>query len=165
MAIKLRSKTIETIAISVDVRQRDINEGKCGLKAHCMHKVAIERTLRNIDPKGGDHRVRVDNGHVIFNLRGHHWRGDLPKRAGQNLLQFDHERNARAKAERNGVEFVSKVVPHSYRLEMERRGAIKPLTRERQEQINEARRKRIAAGKPDKKKYDLRYRVEGLGNV
>jgi hypothetical protein len=67
--------------------------------------------------------------------------------------------------ERISVEFVSKVQSHKYRVEATKHHAIQPMTRERQEQINEARRRRIAAGRPDKQRYDLRYRVEGLGAV
>jgi hypothetical protein len=165
MTLKMQTKTIETIRLHVEVQNRDIIGGKCMLISKCMHKVAIERALRNRDPKGGDHRVRVDGSDVKFNLRGHRWHGNLPRKAKLKLLQFDKERNAREKAEREGIDFKSKVEPHGYTLEMVKGGAIQPFTRERQEQINAARRRRIAAGKPDNKHYDLRHRVQGLGTV
>lgn len=163
--MKTQLKTVETIKLRIKVQHRDIEGGKCCLVAKCMEKVSIERALRDLDPKGGDHKVRVDAGVVKFNLRGHHWHGILPKMPKVKLVQFDKERKARMKAERQGLKFVSKVEPHQYTLEAQKGSAIVPFTRERQEQVNEARRRRVAAGKPDKHRYDLRYRVEGLGAV
>jgi hypothetical protein len=163
--IKLKVKSIETVRVQVHVLQRDIDGGKCMLISLCMHKVAIERALRDLDPKGGDHKVRCDTGLVKCNLSGHRWHGILPRTPKLALLQFDKERRARAKAEREGRAFVSKVKPHRYILEIQKGAAVLPFTRERQEQINEARKRRVAAGKPDKKRYDLRYRIEGLGTV
>lgn len=163
--IRKATKTIETLTFPVRVQQRDIDNGKCMLISVCMHKIAIERALRERDPKGGDHKVRIDGSLCKFNFQGHRYQAIVPRVAKQNLLQFDHERNARARAERNNTKFVSKVRPHNYRLEGQKGTKIQPFTRERQEQVNEARRRRVAAGKPDKRKYDLRYRVEGLGSV
>jgi hypothetical protein len=130
-----------------------------------MHKIAIERELRNLDPKGGDHKVRIDAGDIRFNFQGYRYRAHVPRVAKLALIQFDKERKTRARAERQGAKFVSKVEPHRYRVEAVKGAKIQPFTRERQEQINEARRRRVAEGRPDKQKYDLRYRVEGLGTV
>ena len=163
--MKTKTKTVETIGVSVAVQQRDIDEGKCNLVARCMHKIAIERALRTIDPKGGDHRTRCDGQIVRFNLNGYRWHGIMPKKAKMNLLAFDKERKERAKAEKAGEKFMSKVKPHTYRLEAERGGKIQPFTRERMEQVYKARRARAAEGRPDKRKYDIRYRIEGLGAV
>lgn len=160
-----RTKTVQTINIRVEVIQRDIDEGACGLIGKCMEKVAIERALRKIDPKGGDHHVRIDSGIVRFNLNGYRWRGITPKLPKRSLIQFDKERKARVKAENAGIKFVSKVKPHSYRMEAERLNKIVPFTRERMEQVYAARANRAAEGRPDKRKYDLKYRVEGLGAV
>jgi hypothetical protein len=163
--VKIKTKLIETLSFSVSVLKSDINGGACMLISKCMHKIAIERALRKLDPRGGDHRTRVDGGNVKFNLRGYHWIAFAPKKLKTSLIVFDKEKRARARAERDGVEFVSKVVPHTYRVEAHRTSKIEPFTRERQEQVNEARRRRIAAGKPDKRNYDIRHRVEGMGAV
>jgi hypothetical protein len=163
--MKILEKTINVASFEVRVTKRDIDEGKCGLVARCMHKVAIERSLRNLDPKGGDHRTKVDGGKIKFNLHGYRWEAMSPKIVKMTLIKFDRERKARAKAEKAGLSFQSKVEPVSYRVEAIRRSKIEPFTRERQEQINDARRRRVAAGKPDKKRYDLRHRVEGMGTV
>jgi hypothetical protein len=163
--ITMRTKTVETMSFAVETSATDIQNGRCGLVAACMEKVAIERKLRKLDPRGGDHKVRIDGGQIRFNLGGYKWVAPTPKTAKVSLILFDRERKARARAERQGQAFRSKVQSHNYRIEAIRGNKIRPLTRERQEQINEARRRRAAAGKPDKKKYDLRYRVEGLGTV
>jgi hypothetical protein len=160
-----RTKTVETLSFRVKTQHRDIEEGKCGLISLCMERVAMERALRVIDPKGGDHHVKIDGGSFKFNFRGYHYNGITPKIAKLALIQFDKERRPRERAERNGEKFVSKVEPHSYRVEATKGTKVQQFTRERQEQVNEARRRRSAAGKPDQKKYDLRYRVQGLGTV
>lgn len=163
--MRIRTKTVETMRFAVEVLQRDIEEGKCMLVSRCMHKVAIERALRKIDPRGGDHKTKVDGQLVRFSLRGYRYQGLLPKSAKMSLLQFDKERRARAKAEKSGLKFLSKVRPMKYRLEVERGSKITPFTRERMEQVNAARRRRAAEGRPDKRNYDIRYRIEGLGAV
>jgi len=163
--MKVSTKVVETISLKVDVIQRDIEEGKCGLISMCMEKVSIERALRKIDPKGGDHKVRIDAGIVKFNLNGYRWRGITPKVAKRSLIQFDKEGKARDKAAKAGIKFISRVKPHSYRMEAERLTKIVPFTRERMEQVYEARERRKIEGRPDKKKYDLHYRVVGLGAV
>jgi hypothetical protein len=160
-----RTKIIETLGFRVHVQQRDIEEGKCMLVSRCMHKIAIERALRKLDLQGGDHKVRIDAGDLKFNFQGHRYHGHVPRAAKVSLKQFDKEQKARERAERQGVKFVSKVQPHSYRVEAVKGAEIQKFTPERQEQINEARRRRAAEGRPDKRTYDLRYRVEGLGTV
>jgi len=163
--VKISTRKIETIKLKVDVIQRDIDEGKCGLVSKCMEKISIERALRNIDPKGGDHKVRIDASIVKFALNGYRWRGITPKIAKRSLIQFDREARARAKADRAGEKFVSRVKPHSYYFEAERLSKIVPFTKERYQQIYAARAKRLAEGRPDKKNYDLHTRVVGLGAV
>ena len=163
--MKARTKVIETIKIAVHTTVSDIKNGRCGLVGRCMEKVAIERALRKMDPSGGDHHVRIDGGDIRFNLAGHKWHAPTPKVAKRALIAFDRERKRRSLAEKRGEIFESKVQPHSYRFEATKREKIQRMTRERQEQINAARRKRQAEGRPDKKTYDLRYRVEGLGSV
>jgi hypothetical protein len=161
----IRKKLVETVSFRVHVQQRDIDEGVCMSISLCMHKIAIERELRKLDPSGGDHKVRIDGGNVKFNLGGFRFVGITPRIVKQTLVAFDRERKARARAEREGVAFVSKVKPLSYPIKGHKIGKVEPMTKERQEQINAARRRRIAAGKPDKYRYDIRHRIEGLGNV
>jgi hypothetical protein len=161
----IRTKTVETFKLTVEVIQRDIDEGKCGLVSKCMEKISIERALRKIDPKGGDHKVRIDAGIVKFALKGYRWRGITPKIAKRSLIQFDKEARARAKAEKEGRQHVSRVKPHKYRMEVERMSKITPFTKERLAQVYEARERRAAEGRPDKRTYDLHHRVVGLGSV
>jgi hypothetical protein len=165
MTIRRRTKTVETITFVVHVRQVDIDGGRCGLKSKCMHKIAIERRLRQLDPGGGDHKVRCDGQLVKFNFHGWHYQALLPKSAKMLLIQFDKERLPRARALKKGIAFVSKVPPHSYRLEGQRGTKVRDFTEERMAQVYSARRQRRIEGKPDKRNYDLRYRIEGLGAV
>jgi hypothetical protein len=160
-----RTKTVETMSFMVEVIVRDIEEGKCRLIGLCMEKVAIERALRKLDLKGGDHKVRIDGGDLRYTYRGYRYHGHVPKVAKRALIQFDKEHKARARAERLGLPFKSKVQPHKYRVETIRGSKVEKFTRERMDQINAARERRKAEGRPDKKRYDLRYRVEGLGAV
>lgn len=163
--MKRMVKHVERMRFRVHVQQRDIDGGKCGLVGLCMHKVAIERTLRNNDPKGGDHKTRVDTGIIKYTFKQGRYRAYLPKFPKRQLIIFDDEMEARAKAEKAGKKFVSAVKPHSYIVEAERYGTVTKLTRERMDAINRARNKRAAEGRPDQKTYNLRYRVRGLGSV
>jgi hypothetical protein len=162
---KLKMKTIEQFKLHVNVTSKDIHEGECRSPTRCMEKVAIERALRDIDSKGGDHRVRVDGGQIKFNLGGFKYSAITPKPAKSALIQFDREERAKNKAQKAGMAFVSKVKPHGYNLECTKGSKIILLTPDRQKQINEARRRRIAAGHPDKTRYTLHQRVIGMGNV
>jgi hypothetical protein len=163
--MRIHSKTIETITLPVRVIARDISDGLCGLPGKCMEKIAIERAARELDPKGGDHKVRIDAGRVKMKLRGYQWEGATPKIAKVSLIQFDKEERQRNRARKIGEDFESRVKPHQYKLVMVKGAKINPMTPERQKQINEARRKRVAEGKPDKTSYNLHKRVVGLANV
>jgi len=159
--MKSKAKLAETIRFRVTVTERDIREGECGLANRCMEKVAIERSLRDMDPKSGDHRTRVDAGHIRFNFFGYKFEADTPKIAKSSLIQFDKEEKARGRAERDGIEFISKVRPHSYMVEATRLYKLKKISPERQEEITRARQARAAAGfKP--KRYTLHKRVVGF---
>lgn len=126
-----------------------------------MEKVAIERALREMDPRAGDHRTRVDAGHIRFNFFGYKFEADTPRVAKASLIKFDTEEKARRKAEAAGIEFVSAVKPHSYMVEAVRLYKLKKITPERQEEMNRARQARAAAGfKP--KRYTLHKRVVGF---
>jgi len=163
--MNIRTKKIETVSVTVQVIARDIHEGECGMPGKCMEKIAIERALREIDPKGGDHKVRIDAGIIKFNLGGYRWSVPTPMKPKRALLMFDKEEEARKRALERGEVFVSKVKPHSWRLEAIKGSKIMPFTAERRMQVNEARRRRIAAGIPDRTNYDLHKRVVGLASV
>lgn len=156
-----RIKTVETIKLKIRVLQRHIDDGKCGMIYRCMEKVAIEEKLRAIDPSGGDHHTRVDAGVVRFNYKGYRYEAILPRVAKKALIMFDSEKKARARASRKGEKFVSKVQPHGYVIEATKYRKVVEITRERQEQVNAARRKRKAEGRPDRT-YDLRGRIQGM---
>jgi hypothetical protein len=159
-----KKKTIEVIEFPVTVTIRHISEGVCGSWSQCMEKLAIEQALRAIDPKGGDHRVRIDSGIIKFNLGGWKYEAPTPRIAKRSLIRFDSEQKARERAERKGETFVSKVKPHSYTVEARRVRKIEPMTRARQEQINAARRRRENEGRPDRE-YKLRQRIIGLSTI
>lgn len=161
----IRKKLIETMSFRVQVQQRDINDGVCMSISKCMHKIAIERELRKLDPRGGDHKTRIDGGNVKYHFKGQRFVGITPKAVKKSLMQFDKERRAREKAKRDGTVFVSKVDPHSYRIDAHAIGKIIPMTDDRKAQINAARRRRADEGRPDRTRFDIRHRIEGLGNV
>jgi len=163
--MRIHTKTIEQLTVPVRVIERDISDGLCGLPGKCMEKIAIERALRELDPKGGDHKVRIDSGICKFKLRGYQWSATPPKIAKNSLIRFDGEEKARNRARKLGEKFESKVKPHQYKLHAVKGNKIVPMTPERQKQINDARRRRIEAGQPDRASYNLRKRVAGLGNV
>lgn len=158
-------KMIEQFRLRVKVTQRDIYEGECRLARLCMEKVAVERALNDIDPKG-DHKVHVDGGHVRFTLQGYRYSADTPRVPRRALIRFDAEEKAKRKADREGVEFHSKVVPHSYILICVKGPKIEKMskfTQDRLAQIRVARRKREErTGVKDNNRYQLRKRVEGM---
>jgi len=148
--MKTNTRKVETFKFKVDVTQADIDNGKCRLAMQCMEKVAIARTLMNQyhGKNDAELRVRVDAGHIRFNLRGQRWVADTPKVARTSLIRFDEKKP---------------VGPHSYFVSARRVGAIVKRSRERQDQINAARRVRIRAGLPDKvyARNTLRKRIVG----
>ena len=95
-----------------------------------------------------DLRVKVDAGHIKFNLRGFRWLADTPKVAKDSLIRFDRK---------------EAVSPHNYVVVANRRTKIVPPSPERQARVNENRRIRIRAGNPDKpaKGLTLRKRIVG----
>lgn len=148
--LRRRRKLIETIEFGVHVRQKHIEEGKCRLASKCMEKLANAEALIALFPnETGNFHVRVDAGHIRFNADGYRWIASTPKIAKYNLIEFDRKRP---------------VSPHSYKVTAQKMSKIVPISRERQAQINEARRRRSAAGIPDKKytKQTLRQRVVGF---
>jgi hypothetical protein len=140
---------METMSFEVYVLQRDIDEGECRLASKCMHVVAITRTL-HIALKGGAKNVRVTASGVTFNYNNHRWHAVLPKRAIMNLKKYDNPKTTHLGK------------PHKYKLLAVRKGKVQQVSRERQDQINEARRARVRSGTPDKKYASLHERVIGL---
>jgi len=156
-----RVKTVETMRVHVRVTQADIDGGKCGMISKCMIKIANEREIRRLDPQGGDHHTRVDAGAIRFNYKGNRYQSHLPRIAKRNLIQFDREKKARARAARKGEKFASKVRPFNFVIEAIKYRKVEAITAERQKQVNEARRVRKAQGRPDRQ-YNMKGRIEGL---
>jgi hypothetical protein len=149
--IKTTTRRIETFKFKVDVTKADIENGECRIATQCMEKVAIARTLMNEfrGKSDAELRVRIDAGHIKFNLRGCRWIADTPKIASYSLQKFDRK---------------ELVKPHSYVVVARKAGTIKKVSRDRQNQVNAARRARIRAGQPDKiyARKSLRKRVVGF---
>ncbi|MGY3278160.1 hypothetical protein [Bradyrhizobium sp. S3.7.6] len=133
----IKTKTIHTMKVQVGVTSIDINDGECRVATLCMEKVAIARALKTMFPNEPAHKlhVRVDAGHIKFNIAGYHWRADTPAAAKKALIDFDRNVEVR---------------PHKYTFTATRLGKVQPMSRDRQIQINVARDRRKAEGKPDK---------------
>jgi len=146
--LKRRRKTIEQIEFEVDTRQEHIDEGKCRLAHRCMEKLAIAQALAKLFPDQTTH-VRINAGHIWFNADGWRWIANTPRLASRALIDFDHKRP---------------VKPHRYKVTAQRTTKILPNPRKRQDQINTARHRRIAAGVPDKNytAQSLRKRIIGF---
>lgn len=148
--LKSRTRQIEELKLPVTVTENDIQNGECRIASRCMEKVAVARTLMKQyrGTSDAELRVRVDAGHIKFNLRGFRWAADTPKVAKNALIRFDLKKP---------------VKPHGYVLTARRGTKIIPPSRERQDQVNAARRARIKAGTPDKVygRKTLRKRVMG----
>lgn len=149
---KIVERKFVSFKFGVEVRVDHINEGKCGLPSLCMEKLAIAEALDREFGAGEATRVRIDGAQIKFNLRGYRWHCTTPKKAKLALVAFDAKRPVR---------------PHEYDVLAIRGTKIQPASAERQTQINEARKARIAAGTPDKKRFlkSLHQRVVGLGAV
>jgi hypothetical protein len=146
---KTTTKTIETIKLKVDVTNQHIDEGECRLAHKCMEKVAVTEALiaGGYGKSGAELRVRVDAGHTKFNTLGHRWIADTHMKARNALIAFDHKEPVR---------------PHSYTIVARRGAKLKKIPRSRQEQINEARRKREGNGNKPHKYTSIRKRIIGF---
>lgn len=160
--MKTNVRKVETIKFPLRVTAEDIAEGECGLANKCMVRVAVERVLRQLDPSMPNHHTRVDAGHIRFNWKGRRCVADTPRIAKAALIKFDQEAKEKRKAKRQGVEFKSEVEPFTIKwVHAELRGRLKPTTRSRKDNINQARRRRAEAGQKPKK-YTLHKRVVGF---
>jgi|SRR5215472_56011 len=160
--MRVSNRKVQMVSFEAPVTQGDIDEGECRLANKCMIRVAIERRLRQLEPSQPNHHTRVDGGDIRFNYKGHRHRAHIDRVSKANLIKFDSEDKAKRRAKRRGETFTSAVKPFVCRV----RDAIKgpkliPNTRRRREQINAARRRRIAAGEKPRK-YTLHKRVMGL---
>jgi hypothetical protein len=117
----------------------------------CWHYLEVAAILHAWDPDG-NHHVRVDAGHVKFNLWGWRYVADTPRTVKRGLMLFDVER-------------YNEIRIRPYKLRCKRMSKILPYSAERREQIYAARQARIEAGKPDAKYQSLRKRVEGFSSI
>jgi hypothetical protein len=149
----LKTKTVTTTRIRINVTPDDIASSECRLPSRCMEKVAVIRALKDqfklSDRAFGKLHVRVDAGHIKFNLGGHRWSAPTPKIAKAALIDFDRKRT---------------VKPHAFTIEAVQGDKVVPMTVERMQQINEARKARIRAGKPDKDYEKDRIRLRVIGH-
>jgi len=154
--IETRKRTKTTMKLKVIVTQSDVLEGRCGLANKCMEQVAVVRALmvrhKIYDPiEVRKLNVRVDGASIKYNLGGWRWEAKTPLVAKRALIDFD-DKNFHL------------IQPHEYVLIAERTTKIYPMTPERQAQVNEARRVRVAEGREPKtvKQRTLHQRVIGM---
>jgi hypothetical protein len=147
--VKRSRRTVEQMEFNVETTQKHITDGECRLAHRCMEKLAIAEALMKLFPKEASHHVRIDAGHIRFNANGYRWIANTPKIARRALIDFDRKRPVR---------------PHNYRVAAQRTTKIVPNPRKRQDQINKARRERVAAGVRDKTytAQSLRKRIIGF---
>jgi len=144
--MKLHTRKVEWFKFKVNVKPVDIETGECRKPSKCMEKLAVERSIKELFPKDKQNpRVRVNAGFTTFNAGGYRWRALQHRIAKAALIQFDKKHP---------------VDPHSYTLQAQREAKLVQATPTRRRQINAARKRRIAAGRPDKR-YTMHDRVVG----
>jgi hypothetical protein len=126
--------------------------GRCS-PTDCWHYVAISAEMHLLDPVGNPH-VRVDAGHVRVNYKGWRYTADTPRHVKRSLMLFDLGR-------------YEEIYVRKYGLRFRRSTKIVEVPRERQDQINAARRQRIVNGSIEHKRHypNLRARVEGFSAI
>jgi hypothetical protein len=160
MTLTSRVQKLETMTFEVPVIQDDIDHSDCLAPHKCMIKVAMERALRKIS-KSSNHHCRVDAGHATFHWQGYRYIADMPKIGKANLIKFDAEDKARKKAKKAGEKYVSVVKPFKLKFKARKISKLPANTAARREQVNKARRLRVAGGEKPKV-YTLRHRVAGF---
>src|SRR6516164_8959831 len=144
--MKESTKKVHLLKFKVQVKTSDIEEGECRKPSKCMEKLAVERALKELFPhEKQNHRVRVHAGATTFNAKGYRWHAIQHRIDKSALIKFDKKQA---------------VEPHSYTLEAQRKSKLVKATPTRRRQINAARKRRIAAGRPDKR-YTMHDRVVG----
>jgi hypothetical protein len=129
--------------------------GNCNPRL-CWNYLEVASVLYEWDP-GGNHHVRVDAGHIKFNLWGWRYQASTPLTVKRGILHFD-------KKEYDLIRI------RPYTLHCIRTTKIRPLSEERKTQINAARRKRYEEGRGDKtykkpKGQTMRDRVVGYSGI
>ena len=120
----------------------------CNAEA-CWHYLEVAAVCHHWD-ESGNHHVRVDAGQVKLNLFGWRYEATTPLHVKRTLMLFDVKRYKEIKIK-------------GYTLKFRRTTRIIPIARERQDQINVARRARKNAGHPDRNDYrDMHKRVVGF---
>jgi hypothetical protein len=161
--LKVVKKKIEMLAFPVDTTAEDKANGKRCDPHACMYKVSITRGLHALFPNE-NHRVRIDAGHITFIHDSHHYQAKTPRLVASNLKKLDASLRCRDCKRLAGFCPRHNTSAHTWKCEAVKGHKVKvyrPHTRERQDQINAARRARVAAGKPDRI-YRLRQRVVGF---
>lgn len=121
----------------------------------CWHYVAISALMEELQP-GARHHVRVDAGHVKLIYRGWRYIADTPRHVKHSLMLFDKKR-------------YSEVRVREYNLRFRRTTKIQIVSERRRDEINTARKARIAAGGDEQRRYkgrpSLRKRIEGFSGI
>lgn len=120
---------------------------------NCWQHLEVASILQAWDPNG-NHHVRVDAGHVKFNLWGWRYTADTPRTVKRGFMLFDLKR-------------YEEIRIRPYKLRCRRSTKILPYTKERQAQINSARAVRVKEGRDNytRPPVSLRKRVEGFSSI
>jgi hypothetical protein len=131
-------------SVRIHIRQEHIDEGKCRDPNKCMIKLAIAEALGiahgyiKVDSRGIRVTRRKDFREIAY----------MPDKAVRALLAFDRK---------------EPVKPFSVMLQFHKWTRVaKPASNDRREQINDARRKREAEGRTDRKYTGPSRRLMGI---
>lgn len=128
--------------VMINVTAHDIEEGKCRDPNKCMIKLAVARA---IDIPHG--YIKVDaTGVSITRRTDYREKAFLTHNALINMLRFDQKQQ---------------VKPFKFKLVFHKTSKVYKASEQRKAQVNAARHKRKAEGRPDKK-YNLHQRVAGI---
>jgi hypothetical protein len=149
------TQTQTVMKVRVKTTHQDIVDAECRKPLRCMERNAVTRALielfglQNKPDLVRKLHVRVDAGHIKWNWDGWRWDASTPPRTKDWIIRFDAQQP---------------VSPHSYTLKGIKTTRIVSFTRERQDQINAARQKRVREGRPDKvsRQKTLHDRVVGF---
>lgn len=129
-------------SIAIQITQHDIDEGKCRDPNKCMIKIAVARA---IDVPHG--YIKVDaTGVSVTRRTTYREKAFLPHNALINMLRFDQKQE---------------VKPFRFKLIFHKTSKVYKASEHRKAQVNAARAKRKAEGRPDKT-YNLHQRVAGI---
>jgi hypothetical protein len=164
-------RTVLKIAFNVKTELSDILsiEG-CRKVEKCMERIAITRALLDTwGIPGHTSRVKIDAGTINFNKDEYRWEAKTPRIPKKYLILYDkiisRMRKQKKSVEEIKAELTAKIPPHEYKVIAIRGTKIIKPSRERQNQINEARRVRERRRKEEGRPvthYTLRDRVIGF---